>query len=525
MRIVRGVVLVTAVFVTRPVFAATCESLTALKLQATTITAAHIVAAAAFKPPTPTSPAVMKSFESLPAFCRVQGVIQPSSNSHIEFEVWLPISGWNGKYFGVGNGGMGGSIIYNAQGSNIPGLREALIAGYAVSSTDTGHEGTVNDSKWALGHPERIVDYGYRAVHETAEKSKVIIRGFYGDGPKRAYFDSCSNGGREALMEAQRYPADYDGIIAGAPSAFFTHIGVLFDWNILATIDPNSYIPARKLPAIEAAALAACDERDGVKDGVVDDPTRCNFSPTALLCQGAESDSCLTQPQIAALQKIYAGPRNSRGDQIYPGFLPGGESGWAAWITGSAPGKSFEFATSVEGGADAYLVHQDPAYDFRTFDIDRDVKVNDETMGRVLNATDPDLQAFKKRGGKLLLYHGWNDPALAPMGTVNYYHSILAKMGSKSAADFVRLYMAPGVRHCGNGPGPNLFGEPMMAALTHWVEDRVAPGTIIASKYKTDGVPTSGVVRTRPLCPYPQVARYKGTGSTDEAANFACKAP
>ena len=179
----------------------------------------------------------------------------------------------------------------------------------------------------------------------------------------------------------------------------------------------------------------------------------------------------------------------------------------------------------MEGGEDAYLIHQDPAYDYRTFDIDRDVKVNDETMGRVLNATDPDLQAFKKRGGKLLLFHGWNDPALAPMGTVNYYQSILAKMGSKTAAEFVRLYMVPGVRHCGGGPAPNLFGEPMMAALTHWVEDGGVPGTIIATKYKTDGVPTSGVVRTRPLCPYPQVARYKGTGSTDEAANFACKAP
>jgi hypothetical protein len=255
MKVVGCVVCVSVVLVTAPALAATCESIAALKLPATTITAARVVAAGAFKPPPPATPAVLKSFETLPAFCRVQGVIQPSSDSHIEFEVWLPISGWNGKYLGVGNGGMAGSIIYNAQGSNQPGLREALIAGYAASSTDTGHEGAVNDSKWALGHLEKIVDYGYRAIHETAGKSKTIIRGFYGDGPKRAYFDGCSNGGREALMEAQRYPGDYDGIIAGAPSAFLTHIAVATDWNILATIGLNNYIPARKLPAIEAAVL------------------------------------------------------------------------------------------------------------------------------------------------------------------------------------------------------------------------------------------------------------------------------
>jgi Tannase and feruloyl esterase len=473
------------------------------------------------------SPADLKSFESLPAFCRFQGVIQPSSDSHIEFEVWLPMSGWNGKYLGVGNGGFAGSIRYlDLATFNDMGLQGALREGYVASSTDTGHQGDGADGKWALRHPEKITDYGYRGVHETAEKSKAIIRAFYGDGPKHSYFDSCSNGGRQALMEAQRYPADYDGLIAGAPLVSLTHLSVSFDWNILATtIDPNSYIPARKLPVIEAAALAACDERDGVKDGVIDDPTRCKFSPGTLLCKGAESDSCLTRPQIAALLKIYAGPRNTRGDQIYPGFPPGGESRWAVGITGSGPGKSAEFAISVEGGGDAYLLHQDPAYDYRAFDIDRDVKVRDETMGRVLNATDPDLKLFKNRGGKLLLYHGWNDSNLAPMATVNYYLSVIAKMGSRSAAEFMRLYMAPGMGHCGNGPGPNLFGESMLTALQHWVEDGVAPGAIIATKYKTDGVPTSGVVRTRPLCPYPQVARYKGTGSTDEAANFTCKAP
>jgi hypothetical protein len=527
-QIVRCVVFVSTIFMTAPVFAATCESLATLKLPATTITAAQVVAAGAFKPSPPPSAGALKPFESLPAFCRVQGVIQPSSYSHIEFEVWLPISGWNGKYLGVGNGGFAGSIRYTGDVArlNDMGLQGALREGYVGSSTDTGHQGDQFDGKWALGHQEKIADYGYRAIHETAEHAKTIMRTFYGTGPRRSYFDSCSTGGRQALIEAQRYPADYDGLISGAPVASFTGTSVLFDWNLLATtVDPDSYIPARKLPAIEAAALAACDARDGVRDGVIDNPTRCNFSPIALLCQGTESDGCLTQPQIAALQKIYGGPRNARGEQIYPGFLPGGESGWAQWITGSAPDKSIEFSMSVQGGGDAYFLHQDPAYNYRAFDIERDVKVREEKMGPMLNATDPDLQAFKKRGGKLLLYHGWNDPALTPMATVNYYKRVLAKMGPKSAADLVRLYMVPGMQHCGGGPGPNNFGQPMMAALQHWVEDGVAPAAIIATKYKANGDPASGVIRTRPLCPYPQVARYKGTGSTDEAANFACKAP
>jgi hypothetical protein len=530
MRIVRGAMFVSAFFVTAPVLAGTCESIAALKLATTTITAAQVVAAGAFKPPLPASPAVLKSFESLPAFCRVQGVIQPSSDSHIEFEVWLPMSGWNGKYFGVGNGGFAGSIIYTngpLASSNIPGLREALVAGYVTSSTDTGHQGTATDGKWALGHPEQIVDFGYRAVHETAEMSKAIIRAFYGQPPKHSYFDSCSGGGRQALMEAQRYPADYDGLIAGAPASSFTHGMAGFTWDLLATeIDPASYIPANKYPTIEAAALAACDARDGVKDGVIDDPRTCNFKPATLLCSGPESATCLTQPQITALEKIYAGLRNSQGEQIYPGYFPGGESGpfgWALYTSGTAPHTSAHYAFATQGGAN--MIYQNPAWDFRTSHLDRDVKVADDTMGWRLNAVDPNLRAFEKSGGKLIIYHGWSDGGLPPMGTVDYYNSLVSKMSRKDAESFSRLYMVPGMQHCFGGPGPNTFGATMTAALERWVEDGVAPAAIIATKYKTDGDPASGAARTRPLCPYPQVARYKGTGSTDEAANFTCKAP
>jgi hypothetical protein len=509
-----------------PLAAATCDSLADLKLPNTTITSAKTIAAGAFKMPpgVPASPLGAPSFKKLPDFCRVEGVLQPSSDSHIEFEVWLPAFKWNGKIHGEGNGGFAGSINYGA-------LADSLLGGYVSSSTDTGHKGDATDARWALGHPEKIVDFGYRAVHETAEKTKAIARAFYEEDVKHSYFSSCSNGGRQALMEAQRYPADYDGIIAGAPPGALTHIVASFTWDLQATeIDPASYIPANKYPAIEAAALAACDARDGVKDGVIDDPTKCDFKPATMLCNGVDSAICLTQPQVTALEKIYAGPRNSKGEQVYPGFLPGGQAGpggWGLWVSGAAPGKGLQSAFATQGGAN--LIYQNAAWDFRAYNLDHDVKVADDTMGTRLNAVDPDLTGLRDHGGKLILYHGWSDPALAPMATVNYYQSVVAKMGQKQTADFVRLYMVPGMQHCGGGPGADSFGatpggpvndpqHSMSAALEAWVEQKNAPpARIIAIKY------TGGqAVRTRPLCPYPQVAKYSGSGSTDEAANFKC---
>ncbi len=508
-----------------PLAAATCDDLANLKLPNTTITSAKTIAAGSFTMPpgAPASPFGAPSFKKLKDFCRVEGVIQPSSDSHIEFEVWLPAFGWNGKYHGEGNGGFAGSINYSA-------LADSVLNGYASSSTDTGHKGDPTDARWALGHTEKIVDFGYRAIHETAEKSKAIIHAFYEEDVKHSYFSSCSNGGRQALMEAQRFPADYDGIIAGAPAGSFTHIVASFTWDLQAAeVDPASYIPASKYPAIEAAVVAACDARDGVKDGVIDDPTKCDFKPSTLLCNGPESASCLTQPQIAALEKIYAGPRDSHGEQIYPGFLPGGQSGlggWPLWISGPAPGKSLQYAFATQGGA--YMIYQNAAWDYRAYNLDRDVKIADDTMGGRLNAIDPNLAALKDRGGKLILYHGWSDSALAPMATVNYYQKVVAKFGQKQAADFVRLYMVPGMQHCGGGPGADSFGatpgatrsdpeHSMTAALEAWVEKDLPPAKIVAIKYNA-----ADVVRTRPLCPYPQVARYFGKGSTDEAANFKC---
>jgi feruloyl esterase len=500
-------------------YAATCEGLADLKLPNTTITAAQSVAAGAYAPPSGGA----AGYKELPAFCRVAGVIKPTSDSEIKFEVWMPTANWNGRFQGIGNGGFAGSISFS-------GLAGALARGYASASTDTGHSG--GDAAWALGHPEKIVDYGHRAIHEMTEKAKLIVKEFYGDGPKRSYFASCSNGGRQALMEAQRYPNDYDGIIAGAPANYFTHILAGFAWNMrLTQADPASYIPAKKLKAIEAAALASCDARDGVSDGVLDDPTKCGFDPSALLCKGAETDDCLTEKQVAALKSIYAGPRDAKGKQIIPGFTPGGETGpggWSAWITGAAPASGQQFFFSTQ--AFKNMVYNDPNWDYKSFDLERDGKLADEKLAPVLNATDPNLKAFSAHGGKLILYHGWNDAALPPVNTINYVQNVAATLGRKQANGFIRLFMAPGMQHCAGGPGPDSFGQmvnkaqsdpqhDLTLALERWVEQGVAPEQVIATKRQGAN---AAAARTRPLCPYPQVARYKGSGSTDDAANFSC---
>jgi feruloyl esterase len=520
--IIPGILLLGALaFGASTVAAQSCERLTDLKPANTTITAAQTVAAGAFTPPTgPAAP-----FKELPAFCRVIGVIKPTTDSNIQFEVWMPVSGWNGKFQGIGNGGFAGYISHGE-------LAGAVARGYAASSTDTGHTGS--DASWALGHPEKIVDYGHRAVHEMTEKAKLIVRAFYGNDPKRSYFASCSNGGRQALMEAQRYPNDYDGLIAGAPANYFTHFLAGFAWNMQATLnEPGSYIPSSKLKAIEAAALAACDSRDGVTDGVIDDPVKCSFDPSVLLCKGTESDDCLTEKQIVALKKIYAGPRDSKGEQIIPGFLPGGETGpngWGRLINGTGPGKAGELDFLTQTFAN--MVYSNSAWDFKTFNLEKDGKLADQKLGSILNATDPNLKAFKAHGGKLILYHGWSDAALPPVNTINYFQSVVTKLGQRDAGSFMRLFMAPGMQHCGGGPGPSSFGvffsaaqadprHDMSLALERWVEEGIAPNQIIAAKRQNFDT-KSPVIRTRPLCTYPQVARYKGSGSTDDAANFAC---
>ncbi|HEV3315496.1 MAG TPA: tannase/feruloyl esterase family alpha/beta hydrolase [Candidatus Angelobacter sp.] len=521
-----GSVLAVALFVimTAPAFAVPCESLSSLKLADTTITAAQSIAAGAFTP-TPTG----NPFKDVPAFCRVIAEIKPAKDSNIKIEVWMPISGWNGKYQGLGNGGFAGMIGY-------PGMAVAVSRGYATAGTDTGHAGSGTDASWALGHPEKVIDFGFRAIHEMTLKAKAIIQAFYGDSPKRSYFASCSNGGREALMEAQRFPEDYDGILAGAPANFWTHMLVSGIWDLQALQgDLKGYIPAAKIPAISSAVLAACDAQDGVKDGIVNDPRDCHFDPSAMLCKEGDSKDCLTAPQAEALKRIYAGPKNSKGQQIFTGSVVGGEDGaggWPAWITGTGPGKSLQYAFS--NGFFVNMVFEDPNWDFKTFNFDTGVKIADDKAAHALNATDPNLKAFKARGGKLIIYHGWSDAAISPLNSIHYYNTVVETMGSQDANQFLRLFMAPGMQHCGGGPGPNSFGQSgnpkaptdpqhnIYSALEQWVEKGVAPDRIVATKWVSDLDPAQGAKMTRPLCPHPQVAKYKGTGDTNDEANFTC---
>jgi hypothetical protein len=496
---------------------ASCSSLSGISLPDARISVAQEVTDGSFKPPGE------KALSSLPPFCRVAGVIAPSSDSVIEFEVWMPVTGWNHKFQGVGNGGFAGAISYG----NLAG---AVQRGYASASTDTGHKGTGIDARWALGHPEKIIDFGYRGIHEMTVKAKAVAQAYYGEAPRRSYFASCSNGGRQALMEAQRYPADYDGIVAGAPAYDWTGTMADFVWNTLALSEPGSFIPPAMLSGLESAVLAACDASDGVKDGVVSDPERCAFKPASTLCGAGVSGGCFTAPQVEALKKIYIGPKGESG------FSAGGETGpggWGLWITGQEPGKSLQaiFATQFYEN----MVLGRTGWDMRAFDFDRDMKVVREKMAPVLNATDPNLQAFRNRGGKLILFHGWADAALPPEHTIRYYDAVRKTMGSKAADSFVRLYMVPGLQHCFGGPGPYYCGglgaaegdpeHDFSAAVERWVETGRAPGRMVAVKPTKDSDVHGPALRSRPLCPFPQAAVYQGKGSTDEAANFSCAAP
>ena len=498
-----------------------CESLASLKLPNTTITLAQTVAAGAFSPPAPLSgvpppPAAApvpsaQTFEDLPAFCRVAATLRPSSDSDIKIEVWMPVSGWNGKFEAVGNGGWAGTISY-ANPVKGRALAGALARGYAAASTDTGHTGTGGDGSFAFDHAEKLVDFAYRAVHEMTVKAKTIVQTYYGTAPKLSYWNGCSTGGRQGLKEAQRYPADYNGIIAGAPANYMTHLSTQSLWVAHATMkDPASRIPREKFVMIHKAVLDACDAGDGVKDGVLEDPTQCRFDPGVLQCKGEDSSTCLTQPQVEAARKIYGPARNPRtGREIFPGLEPGSELGWAALAGGPAP-----FSISVDHCR--YVVFKNPNWDYKTLDFDKDVERADQTDNGLINATDPNLKSFFGRGGKLLMYHGWNDQLIAPRNTINYYTSVVNAVGDMSKSfGSIRLFMVPGMNHCAGGEGPSSFDE--LTALEQWVEQGKAPDQLMASRQSSGSVD-----RTRPLCPYPQVAEYKGTGSTDEAANFMCR--
>jgi len=507
-----------------------CKDLVRLELPAAKVESAEAVAAGAFSTPANLPPWMRGDpslYRSLAAFCRVLVKATPSADSDIRIEAWLPAVGWNGKFRGQGNGGFAGQI-------DVRGLATALSQGYATAGTNTGHSGDGTDARWALGHPEKVTDFGHRAIHIMTLTAKAAIKGFYGRSPERSYFGSCSNGGRQALMEAQRYPEDYDGILAGAPANAWTHLLAKALADVQATtLDPRSYFSSAKLPAIARAVDAACDAQDGLTDGVLNDPGRCRFDPATLLCKGPDSDACLTAPQVTALGKLYAGPRDAGGRLIFPGYLPGaeqGNGGWGPWITGPEPGQSLMFIFGT--GYFANVVYERADWDYRTANLEAALKAAEDKTAHKLDATDPNLAPFKARGGKLILYHGWNDPAISALNTVDYYEGVVGKLGKQETEAFARLYLVPGMQHCGDGPGPHSFGqdgaslpnEPernVFLALEQWVEKGRAPASIVATKYLDDDS-AKGMVATRPLCPYPEVTKYKGQGDPKDALSFVC---
>lgn len=504
--------------------AASCDDMAKLKLKDATITATTAydvggsVEIGVFGiPPLPT----------MKAFCRVEATLKPTPASAVKVEVWLPASGeWNGRLMATGNGGYGGSL-----GQPRLAMRPALHRGYVTTGTDLGHSGdgsTGEDASWALHNPEVVKDYGYRANHVTVEFAKAVTAAFYGSGPKYSYFQGCSDGGREALIEAQRYPNDFNGIVAGAPANPWPTLITSMAWTWQsAHANPASVIPDAKLPIIQAAALAECDKLDGVADGVIEDPRLCRFDPAKIECKSGDAADCLTTAQVAALRALYQGPRGRDGKQIFPGYPAGGEAvpnAWTLWITG-AKAQHPNFSRSFFRN----FVYEDASWDFPgTIDFARFQADAQAKVGAILAADNPDMSAFEKAGGRLIMYHGWADAAISPYSSIEYYETVRKKMGGGKTDNFSRLYMAPGLSHCVGGPGPNSFD--MLEAVSAWVEKGQAPDRIIATKFDNDyagllDMPGANVVRTRPLCAYPKVATWDGKGSTDEAASFSCKVP
>ena len=485
-----------------------CESLQAATRPRATITAAEHVAAGAAAPGRGGRGG---AGAPLPAHCRVAVTLTPSSDSHIEMELWLPTANWNGKFLAVGNGGWAGTISFDAMAA---GLRR----GYATASNDTGHKG--GSASFALGHPEKLIDFGYRAMHEMAVQSKALIQTFYRQAPRLSYYQGCSTGGRQGLMAAQRFPEDFDAIIAGAPVYNVVHLNVS---QVALQVDMlrnrSRLVSAEQRTTFANAVVAACDQKDGVKDGIISEPRACTFDPAVLACRADASTapgstgaaSCFSPAQVENARSAYSPVKTKGGALVYPPRSPGFESGWRIPVP-DAPLNPL-FADMVR-----YVARQDPTWDPMTFDLDTDLALAVKNAG-FIEASDPDLAKFKARGGKLLLYHGWADPGPAPENTINYYDAVNRTLGGREDG-WMRLFLMPGVGHCGGGVGPDQAD--FLGAVERWREQDVAPRQIIATRAAGRGAASP---LSRPLCPHPQVARYTGAGSTDDAANFSCVTP
>ena len=478
-----------------PAAASTCEGLLTLPLANTTLTAAHQRTGGEYQPQVPGATV------ALPAHCRVAAVLTPSADSHIEMELWLPAANWNGKFLAVGNGGWAGSISYAA-------MAVGLRAGYAVASNDTGHKG--GSAAFMVGHPEKLVDFGYRAMHEMAVQSKLLIERFYQRAPSLSYYEGCSTGGRQGLMEAQRYPEDFDAIIAGAPVNNQFNLNLAQMQGMVSVLkDQSLYLPPDKIQLLHNAVLAQCESIDGVQDGFLNNPLACDFDPASLQCQSSDTAACLTPRQVESVRRVYAPVTLQSGAELYPGHALGFELGWRMLKEGDEP-------SPLQSDVVQYIAHENPQWNWQSFDLEIDAKL---ALARadVVSSVDPDLSAFKARGGKLLMYHGWNDPGPAPANSIAYYEKVRNTLDGEQS-DWMRLFMMPGMGHCRGDIGPDQAD--FLTALDNWRDKGEAPARIVATKV-IDG----SVEMTRPLCPYPQVATWMGSGNPEVAESFSCNAP
>jgi feruloyl esterase len=492
-----------------------CDHLKSLSIPGVEFTAVETVAAGLYTPPTGAGrgaggPAALNNApapgqparpaptpQMLPAHCRVAATLRPSADSDIKMELWMPVENWNGKFEMVGNGGWAGIISF-------PQMGAALRDGFATASTDTGHSG--GNGMFALGHPEKIVDFGWRAVHDTVVQSKALIQAYYSQNIKYSYWNGCSTGGRQALVEVTKFPDDFDGVLAGAPANPHIHLhaaGVERSLELMK--NPNGALSEANVEALHKAILAKCDALDGVKDGLIENPKKCHFDPASMLCKGEEADGCLTAAQVETVKIVFADVKTKNGEIVWTGYEPGSEL---------QVNSLKSIPTQPGGGWDSIRIlgHQDADYDFHKFDLDSDLALADKSG---IDTHSTDLSAFKNHGGKLLLYHGWADPGIPPGHTVNFYSAVLDTMG-QDQGDWMRLFMIPGMLHCAGGPGTDQFNK--MAVMERWREQGQPPDRILA-EHVTNGQ----VDMTRPLCPYPQQAVYKGAGLTTDAGNFVCK--
>lgn len=518
-----------AMFAPAPASAVTCANLTNLSLLNTTITLAQSYTAGQTVSGTTKAPV---------GLCRVAGTVKPGSESNIHFEVWIPTDGsWNGKYQQIGNGGFAGSI-------SLANIANAVSRGYAAAATDDGTSGPPSGAPSFIGNPDVLLDYGYRAIKATTDDSKAVIEALTGQAPRYSYFVGCSDGGREALKEAQRFPDDFDGIIVGSPvNDQVGEFGSSYLYDMQATLNgpqtggiPDAYIPSSKLALLSTPALAKCVGKDGgvATDAFLSDPRQCFFDPAVAECKsGQDPSTCLTHAQVEAARKIYFGPHNHRGELLFPGYEPGGESAtgdWTNWITGSSPtSPGSQYTLGFGFGCDLMLGVT--SCNYLSIDVDQQDALARKTLQPILSSVDPDLRPFKRHGGKMIQYAGWADTAIAPENGLNYYRKVERTIGDPH--DFYRVFMVPGMAHCSGGAGPNAFGNgtsngpvidaehDILKALERWVEQGVAPKKIIATHYVNNSA-AQGVQFQRPLCPYPKRGEYVGSGDPNDASNFKC---